>query len=583
MSEIFHFQVNLGGMLDVLSNHLYKSPDVFLRELLQNGVDAITLRQKLQPDWSEGSIHISLDPGRHLIFRDNGSGLTQEEIHRFLSVIGQSSKNNLEDLRYSEDYIGRFGIGLLSCFMVSDSIVVETRSIDGGIGHVWTGLPDGTYTLNTLEDCPLGTAVILTAKPGLEHYFFPEKIKSLVCYYGLTLPAPVYLEGYPEQLNKIPADFSIVSHSQLLAFGDWLFEEEFLDAIPIQTKHLNGVAFILPYQTNVSVKNTHRIYLKHMLLTEQGDTLLPSWAFFLRCFLNTSGLRPTASREDFYEDTELDEARKEFTDAVQAYLYHLSVQNPNRLQSIVILHELAIKSIAVWDNSLFQLFIDYLNFQTSEGSMTGAMLKEAGPARWTSSLPRFKQLKPIFLSQNQLLICTNYTYDDELIHKMIQQYHLPITPLQEETIDLVLEEPTAEENLTSLPLLNAANRSLCSFDCKVELRHFLPSDLPVLYSISDEVQFLRQIQNANFTENMFSNALSSLLASVEERPLAILYLNGNSPLIQQLKSITNTQLLESIIKVLYIQALLAGGHPLKGGELKILNQALLDLVENASP
>ena len=47
--ESFRFQVNLGGMLDILSNHLYKSPDVFLRELLQNGADAITLRQKRQP------------------------------------------------------------------------------------------------------------------------------------------------------------------------------------------------------------------------------------------------------------------------------------------------------------------------------------------------------------------------------------------------------------------------------------------------------------------------------------------------------------------------------------------------------
>ena len=58
MSDTYHFQVNLGGMLDVLSNHLYKSPDVFLRELLQNGVDAITLRQKSQPDWNGGKIDV---------------------------------------------------------------------------------------------------------------------------------------------------------------------------------------------------------------------------------------------------------------------------------------------------------------------------------------------------------------------------------------------------------------------------------------------------------------------------------------------------------------------------------------------
>ena len=95
MSDTYHFQVNLGGMLDVLSNHLYKSPDVFLRELLQNGVDAITLRQKSQPDWNRGKITITVEPGRRLIFRDNGAGLSEEGIHRFLAVIGQSSKTEL--------------------------------------------------------------------------------------------------------------------------------------------------------------------------------------------------------------------------------------------------------------------------------------------------------------------------------------------------------------------------------------------------------------------------------------------------------------------------------------------------------
>ena len=125
--EMFRFQVNLGGMLDILSNHLYKSPDVFLRELLQNGIDAVTLRQKRQPGWTGGRVTITLKPGEQMEFRDNGAGLTGEEIHRFLAVIGQSSKTLLEaDGTMPEDFIGRFGIGLLSCFMVSDSIVIET-------------------------------------------------------------------------------------------------------------------------------------------------------------------------------------------------------------------------------------------------------------------------------------------------------------------------------------------------------------------------------------------------------------------------------------------------------------------------
>lgn len=392
----YHFQVNLGGMLDILSNHLYKSPDVFVRELLQNGVDAITMRQKGQPEWNGGSITITVVPGRRIEFSDNGAGLTEEEIHRFLAVIGSSSKTQLVNGEIPEDYIGRFGIGLLSCFMVSDSIVMHTVPTDGSQANVWTGFPDGTYTLEPLTmdqtNGTAGTTVILNAKKGEEHYFQSERLAELVRYYGMALPVPVYLSGNPKRINHVPADFSGIGRSQLLSFGSWIFDDEFLDGIPIQTPHLSGVAYILPYRTDPSMKGGHRIYLKHMLLTEEGNTLLPSWAFFLRCFLNTQNLRPTASREDFYEDQALAEAREEFEEAVRYYLESLAQDSPERLSGIVNTHVEAIKSMAVWDDRMFHLFIDYLPFETSEGSCTGSYLKHAGEAEWISSVPGFQQL-----------------------------------------------------------------------------------------------------------------------------------------------------------------------------------------------
>lgn len=583
MSNTYHFQVNLGGMLDVLSNHLYKSPDVFLRELLQNGVDAVTLRQKEQPDWTGGKITITVEPGRRLIFRDNGAGLSEEGIHRFLAVIGQSSKTELVNGRIPEDYIGRFGIGLLSCFMVSDSIVVHTRPAAGGVAHVWTGLPDGTYTLEPLEECPVGTAVILTAKPGMEHYFQPRKVAELVRYYGLALPVPVYLSGDPERLNSIPADFTGVSRSQLLSFGEWLFEEEFLEAIPIQTPHISGVAYVLPYRTAPSAKGRHRIYLKQMLLTERGDTLLPSWAFFLQCFLNTRGLRPTASREDFYEDRALSEAREEFAAAVRRHLARLAEEDPDRLKGIVSVHAEAIKAMAVWDEELFRLFIDYLSFETSEGLMTGAALKRASEAVWVHSVPKFKQLKPIFMAQGRLLICTGYASDQELIQAMAERFGLPFQPLHEEEMFDTLEEVTAAERQRGERLLRAADEALLPFECQAKLRRFLPADLPVLYAMSDEVQFLRQLQTAQENSNgIFSGALASMLSGVEERPLATLYLNLNSPIVRRLITTADPELLASMARVLYVQALLAGGHPLRGGELKTMNQALLALLEHTT-
>ena len=123
------FQINLGGIIDLLSNHLYSSPSVYLRELLQNGVDAIRARQHDEPE-HKGELRIELartEAGTPtLFFQDNGVGLTEEETHRFLATIGESSKRAVEERR--ADFIGQFGIGLLSCFIVCEEIVMVTRS-----------------------------------------------------------------------------------------------------------------------------------------------------------------------------------------------------------------------------------------------------------------------------------------------------------------------------------------------------------------------------------------------------------------------------------------------------------------------
>lgn len=177
MSEDFRFKVNLGGMIEILSDHLYSSPDVYIRELLQNAVDAITARKKIENEAFEGCITLEIDEEKRLVFTDNGQGLTEEEIHRFLAIIGESSKRNVDTGKIQTDYIGRFGIGLLSCFMVSDEIRMLTKSCQSADAPVleWCGKPDGTYTIRECgEDEKMtepGTKVILTAKTETRYYF----------------------------------------------------------------------------------------------------------------------------------------------------------------------------------------------------------------------------------------------------------------------------------------------------------------------------------------------------------------------------------------------------------------------------
>ncbi len=131
MDYSHRFQVNLAGMIDILSNHLYDEKDVYIRELLQNATDAIRARKKLEPS-IEGEIHVSLSgkaDEKTLILEDNGIGLTDEEVHAFLATIANSSKGEKKfEGQEANDFIGRFGIGLLSCFIVSDEIVMISTS-----------------------------------------------------------------------------------------------------------------------------------------------------------------------------------------------------------------------------------------------------------------------------------------------------------------------------------------------------------------------------------------------------------------------------------------------------------------------
>ena len=122
------FRVDLRGLVEVLSHHLYSSERVYLRELVQNARDAVEARRRLGDDF-EARIEIQPAWGSDpLVVRDNGVGLTGDDMRSLLSMIGGTSKR--DDLVAARtNFLGQFGIGLLSCFLVADSIEVVSRSV----------------------------------------------------------------------------------------------------------------------------------------------------------------------------------------------------------------------------------------------------------------------------------------------------------------------------------------------------------------------------------------------------------------------------------------------------------------------
>lgn len=587
----FIFQVNLGGMIDILSNHLYSSPDVFVRELLQNAVDAIAAKRRSanqSTEKNEVCLILSEENGRpQLCFTDTGTGLTEAEIHRFLAVIGQSSKHDLQTGTVQTDYIGRFGIGLLSCFLVSDVIRVQTRSYQTPDQSLeWCGNPDGTYTITPCAPLPeIGTRILLTPKSGAEAYFTPEKLTALVQYYGLPLPEPIYLlQNETRTLLNPPFPSGETQYAQIMTLGETLFSANFLGYIPLDSPSglFSGVAYILANETAPTVKHSHRIYLKNMLLTEDGGRLLPKWAFFLRCFINTNGLQPTASREDFYENGALFRAKEELAHCITNYLRGLAERQDPMLQRIVRIHRLAVQSVAIEDDALYRAFFPYLTFETSFGMLTGSDLLSADtPVYYTPFIDEFRQIAAISAARNTLLVNAGYTYVAQLLERMpLFRPDIAVTQMKTERLDALFEKPEYKDRAAALRLLAECNQALSDYDCTATLKRFAPAELPVLYTVNEEALLLRDIRHSmEQTADLFRGMLDAFAEEYHEKAIAKLYLNTDNPLIQRLMDVSDGEKLQCCLEILYVQALLTGSYPMRNHEMQLLNANLLRLLD----
>jgi len=591
------FQINLRGIIDLLSHHLYSGPEVFVRELLQNATDAIRARQLLDPAHrGDVTIEVHRPKGKSpsLVVRENGVGLTTAEVHTFLSTIGLSSKRAADGDRPT-DFIGQFGIGILSCFVVSDSIVVYSKSAkDEAVPPIeWRAKPDGTYTLKELDrDLAPGTEVWLTAKDGCEEQFAPDRVRDLCREYGGLLPFPITVtsgktsvvvnDGGAPWRREYKSDRERLK--ALLAFGREAFETEFLDAIPLRSAagDIDGVAFVLPYAASLAAKRTHRVYLKNMLLAESVDNLLPDWAFFVKAVVNANDLRPTAARESFYEDDNLAAARDALGECLRRYLAGLADADPRKLDKLITLHALAIKALAVQDDDFYRLMIDWLPFETNQGQMTfGDYRKDADVVRYAATVDQFRQMARVAQAHGLTVINAGYTYDAELLNRAEELLDLPVEAVDPATLTHQFDDLTAAEDDQAAAFLTAADAVLKPFRCDPEVKRYKPVELPALYTTTGEGRFFRSLEQSKEVASPLWGGVLESLSKKGKTPthLSNICFNFDNPLVRRLTTVKDRAVLHRSIQMLYLQSLLLGHHPLSGKEMTLLNDGLLALIE----
>ncbi len=619
------FQVDLRGIIEILSEHHYSGPEVFLRELLQNAVDAITAREKLEPISSfapQITLELQRDPDGTplLIFSDNGVGLTEAEVHQFLATIGKSSKREVGGPG-SSDFIGQFGIGLLSCFVVSSELHLLSRSAKGGGIVEFRGSPEGNYGVRNVSESELasmfqrplevGSRVILRAKPEMKDYFDFGFLLERGRRYGGLLPFPIHLEQADKrvQINARGAPWRAeypsleAKKAALLEFGTSVLGREPFDVIELRSSagDLDGLALVLPFTPSLAAKPNHVVYLKNMLLSEDAEDLAPQWAFFVRLVVNANGLKPTASREGFAEDLALERTRLEIGEQLQEYLTNLSAQDPEKFRSLLRLHDLSLRALALENDELFTLFAPQLEFETASGRMSlteyleRSSVSQHGSQHGTQSvtlyyagtLEQFRQMGKVAAAQGINLINGGYIYASELLERYGQKHpKLRVERIESDFFSERFEELTIPERNSSHAFVALAEQTLEPMGCGVELLHFKPAELPALFVTSAQQRFVRTLEIAQeVSSDLFSGVLESIKPpNSHSQPhshtrVGLIYLNMSNTLIHRLVGLNDPARVKCVLEVLYVQALLLAQHPLSSKELNTLTSGLGQLIE----
>lgn len=586
-ADVKQFQVDLRGVVDLLSRHIYSSPRVYLRELLQNARDAITARREI--DGAGGRITITpfSDASGEFVLRDDGVGLTAAEVADLLATVGRSSKRDIFDMPRS-DYLGQFGIGLLSCFMVADTIVIRSRSARGGAAVEWTGSADGTFQVVELdEELPIGTSVHLSPRFDADELLRPAAVRDLATTFGEFLPVRVTLDVPGGEVDIThPAPFLGATPEEAAQYGRELLGSSPLDVIELSepATGTRGLAYVLPFAPPPGARQATRMYLGRMLLSERVDDVLPDWAFFVRAVVDSTGLAPTASRESLVDDAALERVREQLGAGIRRWVLELGLREPHRLAQFVAIHEVGLKSLVRHDDELAQFITRWLSLETTHGTMRIGDLVERYPhVRFAATVDEFRQVAGISPA-SEVLVNGGYLYDADLV-RMLPELYPGVTVEQVDVTGELdrLDPPPLDDREAAVGLEARAGDVLSASGCSVVVRSIDRADMAALYVADPEV--LRAIdrrRTRGVTGSLWGGVLdridSTLSAAHDDDLSARLCLNWSNRVVRALVRVHDEAVFARTVQLLYIQSLLAGHHPLSDADRALMTSALADLV-----
>ena len=369
--------VTTENIFPVIKKFLYSDHEIFLREMISNAVDATqklkTLAEKgdFKGELGELKVNVKLDEkAKTITISDNGIGMTEEEIEKYINQIAFSGVSDFLD-KYKDNanaIIGHFGLGFYSSFMVSDRVDIITRSYhDEAKAVKWTC--DGTpaYEISEVEKEFRGSDIVLHISEDCKEFLNKQKIEELLNKYCKFMAVPVIFGKKQEWKDGKMVDTdedNVINHVEPLwikapsTLKDEDYKKFYQELYPMQDEplfwiHLNvdypfnltGILYFPRIKNNIDLqRNKIQLYCNQVFVTDQVEGIVPEFLTLLHGVIDSPDIPLNVSRSYLQSDANVKKISSYITKKVA-----------DRLQNIFKEDRKAYEE--KWDN--LKIFINY--------------------------------------------------------------------------------------------------------------------------------------------------------------------------------------------------------------------------------
>ena len=367
-TEEFQFQAETSQLLDLMIHSLYTNKEIFLRELISNASDALDrLRFEAlsNPELLAGDdrdeIRLEADKGaRTLSVSDTGIGMSREEVVANIGTIAKSGTRELrERIKQGQspemltEFIGQFGVGFYSSFMVADKVTLLTRRAGESTATMWQSTGDGAYSLTEADRSRRGTTITLHLKPvdsetGVEDFADQWTLSRIVKKYSDFIGYPIICRSERQEverdeegavkkdatpsivvedktLNSMKAIWtrpqSEITDSELAEFyrhisDDWSEPFKTISLKAEGTMEYQALLFVpskAPHDLFYHDEGGLRLYARRVMIMKRCEELLPRYLRFIKGVVDSVDLPLNISRQMLQQDRHITQIRKWLT------------------------------------------------------------------------------------------------------------------------------------------------------------------------------------------------------------------------------------------------------------------------------